>query len=116
MASLPKENLSRPMKICRLWAQASHPIYTLLMGRRIVSEGQTRVTAMSIQSRRTPSKLSGLPGFAELLGRALMLAYGWRERSRQREALLRLDDRMLRDIGLSRADVDCEASKPFWRG
>jgi uncharacterized protein YjiS (DUF1127 family) len=26
-----------------------------------------------------------------------------------------LDDRMLRDIGLARADVENEAGKPFWR-
>ena len=37
------------------------------------------------------------------------------ERQRQRRALLRLDDRMLRDIGLTRADVEREADKPFWR-
>ena len=39
----------------------------------------------------------------------------WRERAQQRHALARLDDRMLRDIGLSRADVYCEYRKPFWR-
>jgi hypothetical protein len=27
-----------------------------------------------------------------------------------------LDDHLLRDIGLSRADIDAEAGKPFWRG
>ena len=40
----------------------------------------------------------------------------WQERSRQRHALARLDDRMLRDIGASRADVERECAKPFWRG
>lgn len=39
----------------------------------------------------------------------------WLERDCQRRALLRLDERMLRDIGLSRADVEREAEKPFWR-
>jgi uncharacterized protein YjiS (DUF1127 family) len=42
------------------------------------------------------------------------LAVG-RERRRQRVALARLDDRMLRDIGLTAADVEGEASKPFWK-
>ena len=37
------------------------------------------------------------------------------ERRRQRHALARLDDRMLRDIGLTGADVEAELSKPFWR-
>lgn len=33
---------------------------------------------------------------------------------RQREALRRLDDRALKDIGLSRSDAEIEASRPFW--
>lgn len=39
----------------------------------------------------------------------------WRERSRTRAQLARLDDRMLKDIGLSRSDAGLEARKPFWR-
>lgn len=35
--------------------------------------------------------------------------------SRQRRHLSMLDDRLLRDIGLTRRDVDVEAAKPFWR-
>ena len=38
----------------------------------------------------------------------------WQERASQRHALASLDDRALRDIGLSRADVVRETSKPFW--
>ena len=40
---------------------------------------------------------------------------GWRERVQQRRALMTLDDRLLKDIGLSRADVWHEYEKPFWR-
>ncbi len=39
----------------------------------------------------------------------------WSERARQRSALGRLSDEMLKDIGLSRADVHIETRKPFWR-
>ena len=39
----------------------------------------------------------------------------WRERSRQRSALKYLDDRLLRDIGISRADAEWEVSKRFWQ-
>lgn len=39
----------------------------------------------------------------------------WLARSRQRRQLLTLDDRMLADIGISRADAQAEARKPFWR-
>ncbi len=40
----------------------------------------------------------------------------WAERARQRRLLATLDDRLLDDIGLSRADVSRESDKPFWRG
>ena len=39
----------------------------------------------------------------------------WIERTRQRRALASLDDAMLRDIGITRADVARECEKPFWR-
>jgi uncharacterized protein YjiS (DUF1127 family) len=39
----------------------------------------------------------------------------WRERARQRRALAAMDDRMLRDIGISRFRVTQESGKPFWR-
>ncbi len=38
----------------------------------------------------------------------------WQERYETRRHLRRLDDRMLKDIGLSRADVEMESAKPFW--
>jgi len=39
----------------------------------------------------------------------------WSARHRQRRALLALDDWVLKDIGVSRADVMRESDKPFWR-
>jgi uncharacterized protein YjiS (DUF1127 family) len=39
----------------------------------------------------------------------------WRERARMRHQLLMLDDRLLRDIGLTRLEAQSEAEKPFWR-
>lgn len=39
----------------------------------------------------------------------------WRERSRQRRALMKLDRRLLRDIGIGGIEADNEARKPFWR-
>ena len=38
----------------------------------------------------------------------------WQELAVQRYTLLELDDRMLKDIGLSRADAWREARRPFW--
>jgi uncharacterized protein YjiS (DUF1127 family) len=39
----------------------------------------------------------------------------WSERVRQRRALRALDEWVLKDIGLSRADVMRESDKPFWQ-
>lgn len=39
----------------------------------------------------------------------------WLERARQRRHLAELSPHMLKDIGLSRADVETEVAKPFWR-
>jgi uncharacterized protein YjiS (DUF1127 family) len=38
----------------------------------------------------------------------------WRQRVRSRYDLMMLDDRQLRDLGLTRSDARNEASKPFW--
>jgi uncharacterized protein YjiS (DUF1127 family) len=35
--------------------------------------------------------------------------------SRQREALSRLDDHLLDDIGVTRQQANAEAAKPFWK-
>ena len=48
---------------------------------------------------------------ASLLRRILT----WAERIRQRRALQALDEWVLKDIGLSRADVMHEYDKPFWQ-
>ena len=49
------------------------------------------------------------------VNRAIRVLFVWQERSRSRFELAQLNDRMLRDIGLSRVDALREASKPFWR-
>jgi uncharacterized protein YjiS (DUF1127 family) len=38
----------------------------------------------------------------------------WGERLKQRTDLAEMDDRMLKDIGVSFADARAEADKPFW--
>ena len=52
---------------------------------------------------------------AALLARICDAGLHWLELSRQRRALQALDDRTLKDIGLTRADVERELSKRFWR-
>jgi len=45
----------------------------------------------------------------------LATLHEWRRRSRDRAELASLDWRMLQDIGLSEADREFQANKPFWR-
>ena len=45
----------------------------------------------------------------------LRLIAEWIERVRERQALATLDERMLRDIGVTRAEAVRECEKPFWR-
>jgi uncharacterized protein YjiS (DUF1127 family) len=47
--------------------------------------------------------------------RVLATLREWRRRARDRAELAGLDDRMLRDIGLTRADAEFLSNKPFWR-
>lgn len=59
--------------------------------------------------RRTPAARPG-PG--------ARLVAAWRRavmRARLRRDLERLDDRLLRDAGLTRQDLEAEARRPLWR-
>jgi uncharacterized protein YjiS (DUF1127 family) len=51
----------------------------------------------------------------DLVGDLVELALVWQQRSRERRQLGSFGDHMLKDLGVSRADVDREVSKPFWR-
>src|SRR4051794_36856783 len=57
--------------------------------------------------------VSALPG--EAARRILHTLHVWRERVRARNELSRLDERSLRDIGLTAADREFLVNKPFWR-
>jgi uncharacterized protein YjiS (DUF1127 family) len=72
------------------------------------------MVSQSIQaSRATLAGLTARP--RPLLDRAIDLLLTWHDRSRQRRQLRSLSNHMLHDIGVSRADVEGEATKPFWR-
>lgn len=52
--------------------------------------------------------------FAVMTGTVLDRLISAHERWRQRQALLALDDHLLKDIGLTRVDVEREAGKKPW--
>ena len=73
---------------------------------------------------RDAALATGTPslGAAKPLGAALWTLPGriadtlheWQRRASERHHLRHLDGHILKDIGLSRADVEMEADKPFW--
>ncbi len=58
-------------------------------------------------------------GFAERLIAGAVAVFDllieWQARENQRRHLMTLDERLLRDIGTSRADAEREFAKPFWQ-
>jgi uncharacterized protein YjiS (DUF1127 family) len=52
---------------------------------------------------------------APVLDRIIETPIAWLERIRERQQLASLGDDMLKDIGVSRADVEHVVEKPFWR-
>ena len=69
----------------------------------------------NVRAAALPRLLALLKLLAQAGGRAGRVVREWRRRSRDRAKLAMLDDRMLRDIGVTRADIWHECNKPFWR-
>jgi uncharacterized protein YjiS (DUF1127 family) len=66
------------------------------------------------------SPINGLTrGFAgevaAVVDHILETPFIWAERAAERRHLAQLDDHLLKDIGLNRADVEAVSTKPFWR-
>ena len=57
----------------------------------------------------------GRPIETRALARVSVLAGAWLQRLRSRRALAELDERLLRDIGLSPSEAVAECAMPFWR-
>ncbi|MDH1010288.1 DUF1127 domain-containing protein [Pseudomonas nicosulfuronedens] len=55
-------------------------------------------------------KIAGAP----LWKRAVQRVLHWHELARQRRELATMSDEALKDIGLSRADIQQEVERPFW--
>ena len=63
-------------------------------------------------SARNHAALDGLSDAAQWV---LATLRQWRRRSREREQISRIDERMLKDIGITRGEALRLSSKPFWR-
>lgn len=50
-----------------------------------------------------------------LLVRTFDTLFAWLERAGSRRSLASMSDFQLKDVGLSRADIQGEVDKPFWR-
>ena len=66
------------------------------------------------QSQANVHSLVGHP--SGLVARIGDLFWTWRRRIQDRQAFAHLDQRDLRDMGLSQWEVETELAKPFWRG
>jgi uncharacterized protein YjiS (DUF1127 family) len=74
----------------------------------------TDLRLMVLGRPRLERRRSLVQQLARQAERAITALLRWRELAGQRRALLRMDDHMLKDIGLSRADALREAERPFW--
>ncbi|MFQ5994081.1 MAG: DUF1127 domain-containing protein [Acidiferrobacterales bacterium] len=73
-------------------------------------------TWLSFTSRATGPAVRSFWNAPRLaLSRTAKTFFCWQERARQRHALSELDDRLLKDVGISRAEAEREGRKPFWR-
>lgn len=70
-------------------------------------------------NERPSGKGHGVQGLLKAIDSGLLAALdvslAWHQRMADRHSLRAMDERLLKDIGLSQADVEHEATKPFWR-
>ena len=84
------------------------------------SASGNQVTACTVASRSLPHRLWHVTrDSAVWLLRLVDRGFDWygcrHAQQRQRRNLAGYDDHMLKDIGLTRADVEAEIEKGFWR-
>jgi uncharacterized protein YjiS (DUF1127 family) len=67
------------------------------------------------QPQYRPRQRNAVHAVSDAGNQFVMTLREWRRRSRERAELAGLDERTLKDIGLTRADAEFLSNKPFWR-
>ena len=74
------------------------------------------MTAIHLHSAdRRRHRRAAVDALGDVSGWVFSTIREWRRRSRDRAELATLDHRMLQDIGLTEADREFLANKPFWK-
>jgi uncharacterized protein YjiS (DUF1127 family) len=77
------------------------------------------MTAIRLEDLGKPASYFRPPGTSHRVGAGIARLCAnfaaWRRRARDRERLAKLDNRMLADIGVSRAEAEFLSNKPVWR-
>ncbi len=69
-----------------------------------------------MQTPNCTHTIASTPAFFPIwIKRLVDLAASWSARRKQHQDLAMLNDEALRDIGLTRRDVEHEIAKPFWQ-
>ncbi len=77
---------------------------------KMTYQNLNQIGAVAGHRRPLTAIVAGIP--RRLLDTLLL----WQERESQRRQLMQMDARLLKDIGVSRAQARAEFDKPFWRG
>ena len=79
-----------------------------------MSVGLEKTRALSSAVTGTIPSIS-LKGAGSLIVKMVDTVLDWQDRARERHRMAMMSDHLLRDIGVSRADLEMEYEKPFWR-
>jgi uncharacterized protein YjiS (DUF1127 family) len=79
-----------------------------VMSLNTATERSTRIAPPRVRRRAMR------PSLGQVLSRVFAALHEWRRRSRDRAELARFDERMLRDIGITRVEIWREINQPFW--
>ncbi|NQU60298.1 MAG: hypothetical protein HQ512_04140 [Rhodospirillales bacterium] len=84
-----------------------------------MSDATLNSTGRHLASRSGSLTLSGyfsrITNWALGLPRAILnILIHWQRRAEDKDRIRKLDDRLLRDVGLTRYDLKEELEKPFW--